>query len=104
MGTYIIPRSGTCSIFPRTRINRRTERNSTTRDQIRKNLEFSLSLPLSVSSDIYARYAVLETRYRRTDIARINTDKFHNAYMEFSATIPRPSKYLSTVNIGFRPF
>lgn len=76
MGTYIIPRSGTCSIIPRTRINRRTEkfhdqRNS--RDQIRKNLEFSLSLSLS----LLIFMPVLETRYRRTDIVRINTDKFH---------------------------
>lgn len=51
-----------------------TDREILKRQQIPKNLELS---------HIYAR--VLETRYRRTDIVWINTDKFHTP-MEFSAT------------------
>lgn len=51
-----------------------TDREILKRQQIRKNLELS---------HIYA--GVLETRYRRTDIVWINTDKFHTP-MEFSAT------------------
>lgn len=51
-----------------------TDRGILKRQQICKNLELS---------HIYA--GVLETRYRRTDIVWINTDKFHTS-MEFSAT------------------